>query len=477
MLQDLALEVAYPRFAIRRLGKRDVSGNASTMSSLFSGEGYRVWRGGSVMFDSAAEDLAQITGAERDDWFGRLEAGSSAEGLAMEFPWGHPPADRDDMLLFGEKLGVYVPGSPTPRGAACLEYHPEGCPPAYCKLEVIDLTALRQTLHNYTHGWFETPGQVPEEVLRCTTTAGGHKWLDTYHTVRLMKDKDIAVSGPAQQHGLTEYIISLVCSGPHPELQREFRQRSRQQWPPDHVIEDILKLPVLLVLVGHKLSKNFKGEGRISWSHCEIKIMQELPESVRQGYIACKYVLKRFLAIHRGQRKSDGGRSRVCSFHIKTVFLHYLEKRTPAMIASPFGLFVDLLYNLDRYLELGKLPHYFLAECDLLETVDGEERRIARQAIQSILSDPLAALLTSPTSPRQIYGEVHPDALVNSFRRVINHPMCQQGRKDLSVLLARVDECRHKRCRQQLDEDRSFEVTGRPGMTGLVEVLEQIRYT
>ena len=78
------------------------------------------------------------------------------------------------------------------------------------------------------------------------------------------------------------------------------------------------------------------------------------------------------------------------------------------MIASPFGLFVDLLHNLDRYFEIGKLPHYFLAECDLLETVDGEERRIARQAIQAISSDPLAAPLTSLTSPRQIYGEGPP---------------------------------------------------------------------
>ena len=309
---------------------------------------------------------------------------------------------------------------------------------------------------------------------------GGHQWLNTYRTVRLLKninESDQPVSGPAIQFGLNEYITTFVCSGPHPDLPREFRQGSRQQWPPAHIMEYILMLPMLLVLVGHKLSKDFKREARISWSHCEIKIIQELSESIRQGYIACKYVLKCFLAVHRGQTETVDGRSHVSSYHLKTVFLHYLEKWPPQMITSSFGLFIDLLNDLDRYLEVGKLSHYFLAECNLLETVDSEERRIAHQAIQAILSDPLAALLTSPTNLQEIYGEVHPDALVNSFRRVINHPMCQQSWKDLSVLLAQVDECRHECYKRQRewDEQMFLPVSGRPELTGLVEALKQIK--
>ena len=425
VLQDLVVEVAYPRCAICRLQDGLVSANKSTMSLLHSGQTDR-------------------------EYVGMFIAGSQAEGLALEVIWGHPLADIDIMWLYGGRLGVYIPEAPSPRGSASLEYHPDGCPPAYCNLEVTDPTALREAIRYHKKSWWK--GYI--QSRRCTPCVDGRQWLNTYHTVRLMTSK--TVIGPAgQSTRRIEDITTLVCSGPHPALQREFRHRSRKQWPTSHVIEYILKLPMLLVLVGHKFSKNFKREARISWSHCETKIMQELSESVRQGYIACKYVLKYFLAVHRGQTKSGDGRSRVGSFHIKTVFLHYLEKRPPHMIKSTFGLFVDLLHNLDHHLGSGELPHYFLSECNLLETVGGEERRIARQAIQAILSDPLAALLTSPTRPQQIYGELRPDALVHNFRRVITHPMCQQNWKDLSVLLARIDECSHKFYCEQRRMDES----------------------
>ena len=49
------------------------------------------------------------------------------------------------------------------------------------------------------------------------------------------------------------------------------------------------------------------------------------------------------------------------------------------MITSPFGLFLDLLHELDEYLKVGTLPYYFLPECDLLETVPEGELCIARQ--------------------------------------------------------------------------------------------------
>ena len=432
------VEVAFPSCAICQLNDEDASDNADVMSDLHSGEEYR-------------EECGEC-----------LIAGSQAEGLALESGWGHRPPDKDSMRLIGGRLGVYIPGGNAPRGAASLEYHPEGCPPAYCKLQVTDRPTLRQGLSRYTNNWRKEHIQV----RRCSHRVGEHHWLDTYNTVRLMKDSDDTVSGPAAQSGLEETITTLVCSAPHPDLQRKFIHRSRQQWPPAQVIEDILQLPMLLVLVGHKLSKDVNREARISWSHCEMKIMQTLSKRVRQGYIACKYVLKYFLAVHRDPNLSGDGRSHVGSFHIKTAFLHYLEKKPPTMITSPFGLFIDLLHHLDHYLEVGKLPHYFLSECDLLETVDCEERRIARQAIRGILSDPLAATLTSPTCPSDVYGEVQPDALVNSFRRVVHHPIYERSYKYLSILLARVDEYRHKRYQNQWSDDE---------LTGLVEALKRIK--
>ena len=112
-------------------------------------------------------------------------------------------------------------------------------------------------------------------------------------------------------------------------------------------------------------------------------------------------------------------------------------------------------------------------------TMDGEERHIARQAIKDISSDPLNALLTSPTDPQQIYGEVRPDCLVSAFSRVSSRPTCEQSRRDLSVLLARVDERRRQRYTEQCESDEKddwrYRVSGRPELIGLVETLEQIK--
>ena len=84
-----------------------------------------------------------------------------------------------------------------------------------------------------------------------------------------------------------------------------------------------------------------------------------------------------------------------------------------------------------------------------METVEDGEQLSARQVIQEILSDPLNALLTSPTIPQQIYGEIRPDQLVVAFQRVSAHPTCEQSWKDLSGLLACVDESRRERFREQ----------------------------
>ena len=406
---------------------------------------------------------------------GGLTSGSRAEGLTLENACGHDDADNDEMYLKGALLGVYVAGGKQARGESCLEFRPEGCPSAYCKLQITDLHGLKESKPVFGGRWCDDT---------CVEESGGVTWLNTYNTVRCMKDnQNMArrgiVSGPASSDGTHDTLNTLVCSAAHPDLHHEFRSRTRGPWPTADMINYLLQLPMLLVLVGHKLSPEFNLQARISWSHLEYKLIKELPESVRQGYIACKYVMKRFLKAHRGQNEADDGRSKIGSYHLKTVFLHFLEKRPPSLITSPFQLFLDLLTHLDVYLELGKLPHYFIAQCDLLETVVNDERHLARQVIREILSDPLNALLTSPTRPQQIYGEVSPDYLVVAFRRVTDHPTCEQSLKDLSELLARVDERRRERLREQRESALYSPFYTRESklaqLTGLVATLKPIQ--
>ena len=449
-LQDIAVEAVFPQSAVTRMWDFKVEENEDTMSGLEEGRIYR---------------------DEYGVWL--LTAGSQAEQLALGDSWGHPSADEDWMYINGGPMGVYVAGGQEPRGESCLQFRPQGCPAAYCKLEVTNIDGLRESVVRRGGEWCDES---------CVVTSDSSLWLHTYNAVRQMKASvrstrnDPTVSGPASQDGRYDRVQTLTCSAPHPHLHEEFQTRQRGSWPPVSLIRYILQLPMLLVLVGHKGSpeSEFKQQARMSWSHLELKLIQGLPESVRQGYIACKYVMKRFLKAHRGQNEDADGRSRVCSYHLKVVFLRFLEKRPPSQITSPFGLFLDLLRELDEYLKVGNLPHYFLAECNLLETVADDERGIARQVIADILSDPLKALLTSPTDPQEIYGEVRPDDLVNAFRGVSSHPTSKQYRK-LSELLARVDERRRQRYEQQREQDKRPRVSGRAELTGLADMLKEIK--
>ena len=438
VLQDLAVEAAFPQCGISRVHDNRVKANEQMISDLQDGTAY-------------------YGGEYRE----RLLAGSRPEGLAMEDDWGHVKTDNDYMYLKGGQAGVNV-GGRHPRGQACLDLRPEGCPAAYTKLQITDLPQERGLT------W------MTESVHR----SGNQCWLDTNQAVHKMGIPGDIICGPAAQRadGTRDSVQTLVCNGPHPDMCQEFPNRPRQ-WPPASLITVLLKLPILLVLVGHKLSPEFNLQARISWSHLELKLIQGIPESVRHGYIACKYVLKRLLKARRGQNEVDGSRSSVSSYHVKTVFLRYLEKNPPSMITSPFRLFLDLLHELDGSIKMGELPHYFLAQCNLLETVGQRERDIARQVIEEILLDPLNALLTSPTDPQQIYGEVRPELLVLAFHKISSYPACKQSLRDLSELLICVDERRRQRYIEQCERDsrKVWRVSGRSELTELTGMLQQIK--
>ena len=450
-LQDIAVEAAFPQSAAIRTKAYWVEVNEDTISRLEDGRKYR----------------------DREDGVRSLTVGSRGEQLALEDSWGHPPADTDVMYINGGPMGVYVAGGQKPRGQSCLEFSPQGCPAAYCKLQVTDIKRLRDTkVVLGDRAWYHAS---------CVVTSDNSHWLNTFSAVRKMTASvgstrnDRTVSGPASQSILYDAVQTLVSSAPHPDLHEEFQTRQRGSWPPVSLIKYILQLPMLLVLVGHKGSpeSEFKQQARMSWSHLELKLIQGLPESVRQGYIVCKYVMKRFMKAHRDQNEAADGISRVCSYHLRVVFLRFLEKRPPSQITSPFRLFLDLLRELDEYLKVGKLPHYFLAECNLLETVADDERGIARLVIAKILSDPLYALLTSPTDPQEIYGEVRPDDLVTAFRGV---SFCLTGGiyRKLFELLSRLDERRRQRYEKQREHD-GWHTSGRAELTGLADMLKEIK--
>ena len=400
-------------------------------------------------------------------------AGSSAEGLAMGKGWGHPQSDLDEMTLYRGPLVVHVPQAHQPPGCSALRYRPEGCPPAYCKIQVTDVYRLLGTVLSPNDGL-----QLDES---CIHESKGVYWLHTQNTVRKIPSGYLGrVSGPAfQRDDLNENISTLVCSAAHPDLQEQYVQRPRYDWPSPKQLEVIKQLPMLLVLVGHKLSNpdEIPLQARISWSLSEIFLISGLPKQLKQAYIAVKYAFKFFMTIIRGANPAGDGRSHVGSYHLKTVFLRHLERNPPTYVRSQLGLIFGLLYDLDSYLKAGKLPHYFLPSCDLLATVRHQERRVACKVTNHILSDPLRAILTCPTDPKSIYGEVPPDALVTEFHQVSSQLTYRSSSGNLLKLFSSLDNTRKERYLELRFNDKAQDFyhdslpTFRTELTGLVAML------
>ena len=266
-----------------------------------------------------------------------------------------------------------------------------------------------------------------------------------------------------------------MANAAHPAVD-DYLQRSRGEWPPQDQLDEIQQLPLCLVLVGSKESDNPDHEARASWSPAEMILISKLPSIIKQGFIAIKFTFKSAIKIIRDGNVTADGRSHVGSYHLKTTFLHHLEKTPPHKIYSPFCLMINLLHDLQRFLISGTLPHYFIQECNLLTTIGPDERQLALKAIKAVLSDPVKSIIKCPSKPNEIYGDdICPNDLVSGFRCVSADSSCDKSREDLVMLLSQLDQWREQRYIKLLEEEEDYEVSGRLDLTGLADMLKKIK--
>ena len=241
-----------------------------------------------------------------------------------------------------------------------------------------------------------------------------------------------------------------------------YMQRPRKYWPSSEQITSFLKQPILLVMLGPKGAQDSHLQFRVSWSHLEISLISTLPLWVKQGYVCFKYTIKSALASLRTRNEDaiTDGRSRVGSYHLKTVLLRYLEEHPPSQEGSPFQLMLDLCQDRQHYVVMGCLPYYFLPDCHLLCTVGFEERHYGLQTLRLAIEDPLVAILRCPSEPQDILGNTSPDDLMCCFRVVSSRSSSSQGCKDLQRLLCTLGEHREGLHRKQLEKDGHWRATG-----------------
>ena len=449
MLGGLAVDTVYPVAGLLRMGEGGVRRYQETMRELSEGK------------------------SSRKVYGGELTAGSRAEGVAMERGWAHGEADEDTMLLCGGDLVVYVlPLGQQPPEDATLVFTPQQCPPAYCRLQVLHKDrALRAIIKR--SGRPNLTASAPE-VQQCVFSEGDQLWLHSRHTLEVMTLAGTqAISGPAGQDagGRYEFIHSLVCSGPHPAM-ASYKKRARKDWPSTALLDALIKQPMLLVMVGPKDCQDPHLMFRNSWSTLELLLMSSLAPWLKQGYVCFKYTVKSALKSLRPKDSEGDGRSRVGSYHLKTVFFRHLEEHPPQQEGSPFQLMLDLCQDLQHYLLMGCLPHYFLPECDLLKTAEYEERQYALQAVGQVIADPLVPILRSPSEPEVIYCDQSPDDLIRCFNDVSSLPSCLKRHWRLQWLLHRLDDHREALYLQQLEKDWDWRVFGRPRLVRLADYLK-----
>ena len=393
---------------------------------------------------------AIITENEGD--FIPVYAGSRAEGFAMEPCIGYDKPDLDVMFVYRGGWVVRLPHCADWRYMASqaldgctddnlphLRMCEDECPAGYCKVKVNgspkELIGRLAKATDYYQPNIPTAMLGSDRARDCLSESEGSVWLSSSNTVEIFRQflsvTKENISGPASHldAGITELIVTLMCSGTLPAT-RDFHSRQRQGgWPRQEILDRMQIAPGMLVCASHKLSSDDKQalQFRFSFSLQELMLARDMPGWVKQGYTAFKLTVKSLLTRHRHSIASEG-RSMVCSYHLKTVLFWTLEDSECWYRHCPFQLFIRLLTSLRTFITKSPpvIPNYFIPECNLFAHTDRLDIELLLQVVTQIQADPFKCILDVPISPGLLYGvgpvirDPHDwDELASSYRDLL----------------------------------------------------------
>ena len=256
----------------------------------------------------------------------------------------------------------------------------------------------------FNTSWF--PGVLNEWLVYITR--GKIRWLSSAKSIQKRRESNLTdspPSGPSESfYKLCDSVPALLCTSPFPNQRMTNDMQRNLTWPIKELQKFINKIPGVLVAVGHFHSRNNNIEWRASWSIHELLLAETIPAWAKQGYRAFKYTVKVNLKRHRAHHDNTGGRGLVGSYHMKTIFYKYLQNPKAWLSACPNRLFLSLLHKLKKHLRTRNLPHFFVPQCNLLQTTPPSELRLALRCVKRILSDPITAILQSPSHIHSVYG-------------------------------------------------------------------------
>ena len=180
-----------------------------------------------------------------------------------------------------------------------------------------------------------------------------------------------------------EYIPAFRCLT-WPMVAQEWRERQRK-WPSPDVVDKVIREGFHLVVKAPKNGGNPECDFRISFSHAEFLLSQEINEIQRECYRCLKTYHRVYLST-----EAKG----LISFHLKNIFLRTIEETGGEMWIESrraecmWKLFANLL----KALREGHLPHYFLRSYNLFGIDYIEDPAILEsltQRVEQIMENPV----------------------------------------------------------------------------------------
>ena len=169
-----------------------------------------------------------------------------------------------------------------------------------------------------------------------------------------------------------------------PMVAQEWRERQRK-WPSPDVVDQVIREGFHLVVKAPKNGGNPECDFRISFSHAEYLLSQEINEIQRECYRCLKTYHRVYLST-----EAKG----LISFHLKNIFLRTIEETGGEMwIESRRAECMwKLIANLLKALRERHLPHYFVRSYNLFGIDYIEDPAILEsltQRVEQIMENPV----------------------------------------------------------------------------------------
>lgn len=204
-----------------------------------------------------------------------------------------------------------------------------------------------------------------------------------------------------------DLMSCLSCKSWPCQAQEWIHRRRINNWPPQHLINEIIQEGCLLVPVGNPLSEQCYIEWRVSFSLAEKKLMH----SMNQVQFVCYGLLKLYLKHAIDSREDCKGL--LCSYFLKTALFYCMEDNKE-LVWEKFNIlncFWACIKRLIQWIRDGYCPNYFIKRNNMFESkIFGDSQKRLHEHLFNLYDNGLDSLTKIP-----VLSSLNGDILASRF--------------------------------------------------------------